>query len=74
MTDRSSIPGRPGPGIYASGGAASPRFRPGLVGEGASGYPLPLVQNQEIGPLRATDPTAPLRTVAITVTTQRGNQ
>lgn len=73
MTDRAALPGRPGPGIYASGGVASPRFRPGLVGEGASGYPAPFVQTQEIGPLRATDPTAPIRTVTIH-TTQRGNQ
>ena len=71
MTDRASIAGRPGPGIYASGGVASPRF--GFVGEGASDYPLPLRTTQEIGALKATDPTAPLRTVTIN-TTQRGNQ
>lgn len=74
MTDRAAIPGRPGPGIYASGGVASPRFRPGLVGEGASDYPLPLRTTEEIGTLKATDPTAPLRTVTIHVTTQRGTQ
>ena len=73
MTER-SLPGRPGPGVYANGGALAPRFRLPLVGEAATDHPVPPRLADHPVPIRTTDAPGPIRTVAITATTQRGNQ
>lgn len=73
MTDR-SLPGRPGPGVYANGGVLSPRFRLPLVGEAVTDHPVPPRLADQPVPIRTNEATGPIRTVTITATTQRGNQ
>lgn len=73
MTDR-VLPGRPGPGVYANGGVWSPRYRLPLVGEAATNDPPAYAGPDHPSPIRTTDATGPIRTVAITVTIEREDE